>query len=176
MAHPLAIRLAAFAILASAMGGEVCAAQSAEPPAPTSGVFSARQIMLPDEFRIEGESSRGHRFQILRADAESWTAILELGGQIWIAQSRDCRALEETLDVFRHLPPIYPGPYDLRDNPQPRHLGPNTPHAQDWTLRLAGFAPDHSHDELEIRGSQGPYPRWATNAVEAIKSCGPPAP
>jgi len=96
---------------------------------------------------------------------------MEMGGQVWTATERDCPAFKTSLESFGELPPLYPGPYDLRDNPQPRRVGPTAPHGEFWTFQLAGFAPDYSNMDIEISGSQGPYPRWGTQMVEAIKAC-----
>lgn len=167
-------RSALVAILISATCAGACAAQSTGSTARTSPDLTVRQFVLPTEFRIQAESSRGYRFQILMTDDRSWSAVMETGGQVWTATERGCPAFQAALGAFGRLPPLYPGPYDLRDNSQPRQFGPRAPHAEFWTLRLAGFAPDHTNIDMEISGSQGPYPRWASDTVAAIRECGPP--
>ncbi len=174
MRSPVPLRLALAALLITAAGTGACAAQSIESSTLASPDFTTRQFVLPAEYRIEAESSRAYRFQIMITGDRSWSAVMEMGGQVWTATERGCPAFRAALEDFAHLPPLYPGPYDLRDNPQPRQFGPRAPHAESWTLRLAGFAPDHTHLDMEISGSQGPYPRWASDTAEAIKSCGPP--
>jgi hypothetical protein len=163
------------ALLSTLACAGACSAQATSPQTLTSPAFTARQLVLPLQSRIEAQGSSGQRFQILMADDRSWSGVLETGGQVWSATQHDCSAFRAALEALGQLPPLYPGPYDLRDNPQPRQLGPRTPHAESWTLRLAGFAPDHTDVDMEITGSQGPYPRWANDTAEAIRSCGPPA-
>lgn len=162
------------ALMIAAAGSGACAAQSIEPTTLDPPDFTIRQFVLPTQFRIQAESDRAYRFQILMTEDRSWSAVMEMGGQVWTATEQGCPAFQMALEAFGRLPPLYPGPYDLRDNPQPRQFGPRAPHAESWTLRLAGFAPDHTDLEMEISGSQGPYPRWASDTVAAIRSCGPP--
>jgi len=176
MRNPAPILRSAFAaILITAASAGACAAQSTGLSILNAQDFTIRQFVLPTEFRIQAESDRAYRFQILMTDDRSWSAVMEMGGQVWTVTERECPAFRVALDAFGRLPPLYPGPYDLRDNPQPRPIGPRAPHAESWTLHLAGFAPDHTDVNMEISGSQGPYPRWASETVVAIKSCGPPA-
>lgn len=160
------------ALLAASLSAGACAAQSTSSPPPGSSGFTARQLMLPPQLRIQGTSSRGYSLQILPSNDRSWLAVIEMGGQVWTASERDCPTFKAALAGFGQLPPLHPGPYDLRDNPQPRQMGPTTPHGEFWTLRLAGFAPDYTSVDMEISGSQGPYPRWASDMVDAIRACG----
>lgn len=150
-----------------------CAAQSTDPAPPS---FTARQFVLPSEFRIEGRSSDAYELRIMLNTDQSWSAVVGFGGEVWTANTTNCSELAAALDAFAQLPPLYPGPYDLRDNPRPRPFGRGTPHAEFWTLRLAAFSPDSMSVDMEIAGSQGPYPKWASETVAAIKSCGVTAP
>lgn len=159
------------ALMAASLSAGACAAQSGGSPTDSSD-FTPRHLVLQPQLRIQATSSRGYNLQILPTDGGSWAAVMEMGGQVWMASERDCPAFKAALEGFGQLPPLYPGPYDLRDNPQPRQLGPRTPHGEFWTLTLAALAPDYTSLDMEISGSQGPYPRWASATVEAIKSCG----
>lgn len=155
---------------------EAAAAQSALTPPVDQQDFTIRQIVLPTQFRIQAESSDAYRFQVMMTDDRSWSGVMERGGQVWTATERGCPSFKGALEAFGQLPPLFPGPYDLRANPQPREVRPRAVHGRSWTLKLGGFAPDHSHVDLEISGNQGPYPQWASQMVEAIEACGPPIP
>lgn len=157
------------AVPASASGQAV-----GSPGAADGGItdFTLRQFVLPPQFMIEGTSSRGERLRVMMTDSRSWSAVLERGGEVWVATDHGCERFRQSLQLFATLPPLTPGPIPLREPARAEELSPSSPHAEAWILRMTGYAADLTVLEMELRGSQGPYPRWATDVSEAVISCG----
>lgn len=149
-----------------------CLAQESGAPASGPATMSARDLVLPSAVKIEGVSSSGETLAILRGDEGSWTGVLGLGGRVWAAEEDDCPAFTDALNAFQDLPPLYPGPSDLRQRGATPPTGPSTPHARAWRLTMIAYAPDGSPVEMELEGRQGPYPAWAGATADALKTCG----
>lgn len=153
-----------------------CLAQENGAPASGSATMSARDLVLPSAAKIEGVSSSGETLAILRGDDGSWTGVLGLGGRVWAAGEDDCPAFTDALNSFQGLPPLYPGPSDLRHRGATLPMGPSAPHARAWRLTLIAYAPDGSSVEMNLEGRQGPYPAWASATSDALKTCGAEVP
>ncbi len=118
------------------------------------------------------EGSSGHRLEITREPGREWTALVTLHQQSWKASETDCPAFQQSLTAFQRLPPLRPGPIGLQPNvPDNLSLPPRAPHAEWWTIRTGGYAPDWSGVQLDIRGSQGPHASWVARTVDVVKAC-----
>lgn len=130
------------------------------------------------QFRgFNAEGSRGHRLEIVTDPGIFGRASATLAheGDVWRVSDDDCAAFRSSIEQFRALPSLKPGPYLLLPG-----VGPETPMAsrwngESWTIRTQLYAPDWSSIAVEMRGGQGPYVKWLSDVVDAIKSCGPPS-
>lgn len=96
-------------LLTMTMGAAACAAKSPGYQIPSYD-FTARELVLPLQFRIEAQDLSGQRFPILMTEGQSWAGVLETGGQVWMETKRDCPAFETALNAFGRLPSLSPGP------------------------------------------------------------------
>lgn len=118
------------------------------------------------------EGSSGHRLEITREPGREWTALVTLHQRSWKVSETGCPAFQRSLTAFQRLPPLRPGPIGLQPNvPDNLSLPPRAPHAEWWTIRTGGYAPDWSGVQLDIRGSQGPYASWVAHTVDVVKEC-----
>ena len=106
--HNLARTLSAvlFASLVASLDAGACVAQSAGAQSTGASEFTPRQLVLQPQLRIQGTSSRGYNLQILPTDGVFWAAVMEMGGQVWLASERDCPAFKVALERFEQLPPL----------------------------------------------------------------------
>ncbi|MFA4893659.1 MAG: hypothetical protein WC555_09880 [Brevundimonas sp.] len=115
--------------------------------------------------------------EIVLAADQSWVATLAGNRREGRVTDRTCIGFRDAIAAYSRLPPLRPAPVLLiPDRPRNLPLAPRAPHAEYWVITTAGYAPDWSQVDLEIRGSQGPYAHWVNDTVEAIKSCAPSAP
>ncbi|MDP2764907.1 MAG: hypothetical protein Q8O54_08735, partial [Brevundimonas sp.] len=90
--------------------------------------------------------------EIVGASDGSWSGSLDRGGEQRRANVANCPGFAEAMEMFRRLPTLKPGPYELQPHPDVRPIPPTTKDGEFWIITTPGFFPDWSDAMLVIRG------------------------
>lgn len=164
---------AAVCVVGLGLGLASCATQrnneqaAAQTDLPVAGLVERNIGPLRLSARSEGAS-----LELTVRPGSSYLVEVTQGAETDRADSETCLPLRALMDAYRTLPPIRPGPVTL--TPEGRNLAvprSRTPHAPWWRWRVHGFTPDGASLQMELEGSQGPYPEWLTQTVDAVGAC-----
>ena len=165
MLNPAKARQSAVpAVLAALVGG--CATAPDTPDRPASEII-ARNI---GPLRLLAERE-GVIFNLFVEARGLYRVEVVEEGRSWTITSATCEPLRGALEAYRDLPPIQPGPLTLAGRGE--YPFAHQPGGTWWRWRVHGWTPDGSPLQMDLEGSQGPYPQWLSRTLLAVRSCQP---
>jgi len=131
----------------------------------------------PEPFvALVAEGSFGHRLEFLNTPGvfDRASAVLTFEGQVWRVSDEDCPAFREAIQAYQNLPVLRMGSWLLLPEGFRTDQLPNgRADSESWTFKVDLYGSDGASLRAEMWAINGPYPAWASDVVEVIKSCVP---